>query len=108
MKAIYQTGRALLATSLLMGFAFAHAEGRTVRTDQERLIKPGMTTAEVQSALGKPSKNVQYSNEQGRTWTYNVAGKMDQRVVFDVDFSIDGKVTSSKERTLPMGEAGSH
>ncbi len=109
MKALYTTGRALAASSLLMVFACVHAaDGFIVRADQEGLIKPGMTRDEVQSKLGKPSKNVKYPNEPGRTWTYEVSGKTLPLVVFDVDFGPDGKVMSSSERILPEDKPGAY
>jgi len=100
MKASKYTLRTLLALALGMVMVQA-AEGFIVQPEQERMVRPGMSRAEVRILLGEPSTNVKYPNEPGRTWTYNVAGKMDPHVVFDVDFNAEGTVASSMERTLP-------
>ena len=99
--------RALLATGLLFGVVAAQAaSGFSVKPSQEALVAPGMSAAEVQLALGRPSENIQYRNEPGRTFTYQVIGKED--TLFDVDFGADGKVASVSERMNEMGGNGGH
>jgi outer membrane protein assembly factor BamE (lipoprotein component of BamABCDE complex) len=89
--------RWLLAVGLAAGVATANAaSGFNVTKDQEALIAPGMSTVEVQSALGRPAHNVRYANEPGRTWTYRTIGSTE--TVFDVDFGADGRVAAVSER----------
>jgi len=57
-----------------------------------------MDRAAVQQALGTPEINVQYLNEPGRTWSYQVIGT--ESKLFDVDFSANGKVLSTSERIV--------
>jgi outer membrane protein assembly factor BamE (lipoprotein component of BamABCDE complex) len=102
-----QTSRWLLAAGLMFGVAAAQAAGGfTVNHDQENSIKVGMTTTEVQQALGRPARNVKYGNEPGPTWAYNVVGTAEPMTVFEVDFSSDGKVASVDERTLSEYSGG--
>lgn len=89
--------RTLLAAGLLMSVAAANAaRGYDIRRAQESLVATGMTTAEVQQALGHPAQDVQYRNEPGPTFTYRVVETSD--TVFDVDFGADGRVASVGER----------
>jgi len=89
----------LLAAGLILGAAAAQAaSGFTITKGQEVLVRPGMSTAEVQSALGHPEQNLHYRNEPGPTFTYSVAGTED--TVFDVDFAANGRVASTSERVL--------
>ena len=89
--------RMLVATGLLLGLAAAHAaSGFTVNHGQEAQVAPGMNMDEVQQVLGRPSHDVKYLGEPGRTWTYIVVGN--DETVFDVDFGADGKVASIGER----------
>jgi hypothetical protein len=97
LKLISHTPRALLAAGLFLGAVAAQAAtGYTISKGQEDLVRPGMTTAEVQAALGKPSMHIHYRNEPGPTFTYDLAGMPD--TLFDVDFGADGKVASTSER----------
>jgi len=99
--------RALLAAGLLFGVVAAQAaSGLTVKPSQETLVAPGMSTAAVLRALGRPSRNIHYGNEPGRTFTYQVIGKED--TLFDVDFGADGKVASVSERMNEVGGRGGH
>jgi len=102
MKALTQTSRLIIASSLLLGFAAAHAStsGFTVTPDQEKLVTADMTVSEVQQALGHPALTEQFRNEPGQTLSYNVVGGADQFALFDVDFGANGKVASVSEREL--------
>ena len=96
-KLFSRTPRTLLVAGLFLGAVAAQAAaGYTISQAQEGLVKPGMTTAEVQAALGHPSLNIHYHNEPGPTFTYDLAGVQD--TVFDVDFAADGTVASTSER----------
>lgn len=70
-------------------------------TDRIPLIKPGMTQAEVQQALGRPARTQHYSLSQSTTWTYDVDPLSAEQVIFDVDFDAQGRVAASGERRLP-------
>jgi outer membrane protein assembly factor BamE (lipoprotein component of BamABCDE complex) len=97
LELISSTPRLLLAAGLFLGAAAAQAaSGFTVNPSQQALVTPGMSAAEVQSALGRPARNIKYVNQPGPTFTYLVIGKKD--TLFDVDFGADGKVTSLSER----------
>lgn len=94
--------RVLLAAGLLAGVAAAQAAaGFTIQPSQESMVTPGMTQAQVQQALGQPERNVQYLNEPGPTFTYQVASL--DPVVFDVDFGADGRVLTANERGALSG-----
>lgn len=95
--------RALFALSLAVGAMAAHAAGGvSVQPSQEALVQPGMSQADVRQALGRPARNEKFMNEEGPTWTYDVAtSQTDGRTLFDVDFSSDGRVVSASERVLP-------
>ena len=96
-KLIPQAPRVLLAAGLFFGVAAAQAaSGFTVSHDQETLVKQGMSTAEVQSTLGRPARSIKYGNEPGPTFTYRVVGS--EETLFDVDFDASGKVVSVNER----------
>lgn len=101
MKVLTHTSRLIIASSLLLGFAAAHAaSGFTVTPDQEKLITAGMTKSEVQQVLGHPALVEQFRNEPGPTLSYNVVGGADQFALFDVDFGANGKVVSVSEREV--------
>lgn len=97
--------RSLLTSALVLASASALAIGIKVTTSQESLIQVGMTRAEVQAAIGRPSKNIKFPKQPGRTWTYEVLDQTDPekttRKLFDVDFGSDDKVTRTGERVLP-------
>jgi outer membrane protein assembly factor BamE (lipoprotein component of BamABCDE complex) len=75
--------------------AVSAADGFIVNAAQESEIEAGMTRAEVRTALGQPAQNVKYRSEPGKIWTYGVSN--DQRQVFDVHYTADGRVLSSHE-----------
>jgi outer membrane protein assembly factor BamE (lipoprotein component of BamABCDE complex) len=88
----------------LCGVAAANAAaGYSVNQKQESLVTVGMSQTDVQQAIGRPSRKVQFGNEPGPTWTYDVAGVADQATLFDVDFGSDGKVASISERLDETG-----
>ena len=90
--------RVLLAVGLLAGAAAAQAaSGFTINPNQESLVTPGMTAAQVRQALGRPEHRVHYRNEPGMTFTYHVVGGPEVRL-FDVDFDAAGRVASTSER----------
>lgn len=103
MKLNTQMSRLVLAAGLVSGAAAVHAaNGFTVRPNDESMAKVGMTTSEVQQALGRPDRIIKRRNKSNsQTWTYRVVGKSAQNVVFDVDFDADGKVKSVGERIDP-------
>lgn len=94
------TARTILAAGLLMASVVAFAaSGFIVSRAQEKQVTVGMSRDDVRAALGRPSHNMKYMNEPGRTWTYGVLGNgVADNTVFDVDFSADGKVLQSSER----------
>lgn len=96
--------RIALATSVWLAASTVYAAtGFTVSKMQETQITVGMSRANVQSLLGRPSHNMKFINEPGRTWTYGVIGNgVAENTVFDVDFSADGQVLSSSERIEQM------
>ena len=91
--------RWMLAAGLALGLGAAHAAGGSTTHEQEAQIKVGMTTQEVQAALGQPVRTVTYRKEPGPTWTYDVATAW-SRSVFEIDFDAAGKVASFDEREL--------
>jgi hypothetical protein len=104
----HRTARWLLAAGLAAGVASAYAAtGIHVTKSQEALVTKGMSAAEVQSALGRPSHIARYGNEPGPTWTYDVVGALDvgggEAMVFEVDFGVDGRVTAVEEQRLEGG-----
>jgi len=93
------TPRWLLGAGFVLSVAAAHAaSGITINSDQEKLAKVGMNTADVMQALGRPAQTVQYGNEPGPTWTYQVVTGGHDTTVFDVDFDANGKVASVGQR----------
>lgn len=104
-----QTARSLFAVGALLTVAAAHAAGGfVVSPNQEAMVKVGMSTTEVQQALGRPAHNVKFGNEPGPTWSYQVSGAplvgiSEDVALFDVDFGADGKVASIGERTVHIG-----
>jgi outer membrane protein assembly factor BamE (lipoprotein component of BamABCDE complex) len=103
--------RGLLAVGLATGLATAYAAtGVNITTKQENMITAGMTTQQVQSAIGRPEHVARYVNEQGPTWTYGVQGAVGlgggEAAVFDVDFGADGRVVTVEEIRLDNGGGG--
>ena len=100
------TIRTLLAAGLVLATsAVFSATGFTLMQTQEAQITVGMSRADVRGLLGRPSHNLKYMNEPGRTWTYGVLGTgVAENTVFDVDFSADGKVLHVNERVEPISK----
>lgn len=94
--------RRLLAAGLLAGMAAAHAS--TITHNMEASIKPGMSMAEVQLALGQPVQRVMFDNQAGPTLTYSLTGLETKAV--DVNFDARGKVASVSERSVTTGDSG--
>ena len=100
-----------IATRLIVMAGFAvfsalaqAASGFTVTQNQEALVTPGMSMAEVRQALGPPSQRIKYRNQPGPTFTYQVIGTGD--TLFDVDFDANNQVVSTSERIVPMDGDG--
>ncbi len=90
--------RSIMALALGAAVLSAYAaSGYSVTPDQEKLVKIGMTKAEVQSVIGRRSHSVKFRNQSGPTWVYQVNGGMYEDTYFDVDFGADGKVVSAGE-----------
>ena len=87
--------------STLAGLA-AHANGFTIKPDDEHRIAIGMSRDEVLNVLGRPAVNQRFMNEPGPTWSYEVPDVIAHRTLFDVDFSATGKVVSASERTVDI------
>jgi outer membrane protein assembly factor BamE (lipoprotein component of BamABCDE complex) len=100
------SSRRLLAACLLLGAAAAaHAAGGyVVARNQEPLIAPGMTAAQVQQVLGQPAFKTNFRNEPGPTFIYYVAGP--SRTAFDVAFDAHGVVISTREGEQPLSRYG--
>jgi len=103
MNTIHTSARVLLASSMLLVLASAHAgQGFTVTPTQEAQVHQGMSAEEVRQALGQPTRNIHYRNEPGATWTYVVVNGSNDQAVLDVDFSAKGTVASVGERIVPI------
>jgi hypothetical protein len=101
-KSVSLASRILLAAGLVFGAVAAQAAGGiTIEKSQEGLVRLNMSTADVQQALGRPSRNIQYGNEPGPTFSYHVLGT--EETLFEVDFGGDGKVVSVDERLENLG-----
>ncbi len=91
----------LLAAGLAFGAAAAQAaSGVTITASDETKVALGMTTTEVQQALGRPADKITYRNESGPTWASEVDGSPFGVTEFDIDFGPDGKVVQASERVL--------
>ena len=96
-----QTSHALVAAGLLLSLGAAHAaSGFTVTPRQEAMIQSGMSADQVKQSLGRPAQTVQYHNEVGPTWSYEVVGALNESTLFDVDFGANGTVASVSERIV--------
>lgn len=94
-----------LAAPVLLATGAAHAalHGVGITSAQQKLVTTGMSADEVRQALGRPAQVLQFRNEAGPTWTYDVhtapTGGPDL-VVFDVGFDAGGRVVSARERPV--------
>jgi outer membrane protein assembly factor BamE (lipoprotein component of BamABCDE complex) len=95
---------ALLVAALCSAALVQAASGFIVTTAQQNAVQVGMSRAEVRALLGRPAHNVKYRDEPGRTWTYgiNAHANAGAEMVFDVDFSADGRVLSKSLRVELM------
>jgi outer membrane protein assembly factor BamE (lipoprotein component of BamABCDE complex) len=96
--------RIILAAGIALATSAAFsAQGFTLTPMQEKQVTVGMSRADVRGMLGRPSHNMKFANEPGRTWTYGVVGTgVADNTVFDVDFGADGKVMQVSERVEPI------
>ena len=94
----------LIAAALCTAALAQAAVGFIVTTAQQNAVQVGMSRDEVRSLLGRPAHNVKYRAEPGRTWTYGIndASSPDAAIVFDIDFSADGRVVSKGTRVEEM------
>lgn len=97
-----RTIHALLAVTLgLCALGAQAAAGVSIVPRQESLVQTGMSQQDVRQALGRPARHEKFMNEQGPTWTYDVATTAtDGQTLFDVDFGADGKVLTASERVV--------
>jgi outer membrane protein assembly factor BamE (lipoprotein component of BamABCDE complex) len=95
---------ALFAAALCTAALAQAASGFIVTTAQQNAIQVGMSRDEVRGLLGRPAHNVKYRAEPGRTWTYGIndAHSPDVTMVFDINFSADGRVVSKGTRFEEM------
>ena len=108
MQIKYQgVGKAVVLGLLVAGTAAVMAgSGYVVDSQQEKLIQAGMTKAEVQRLIGKPPREATYAIAKGSTWVYSVRGRpqldflSQEHIVYEVDFSEDGRVVRAAERDL--------
>ena len=104
-KLVLRTCGYIVAVGLaLSGVAALAANGVSVTESQESSVKAGMSAADVEQAIGRPARIVNYPNTPGATWTYHVLGAPFGRTDFDVSFAGDGKVLWANERII--GSAG--
>jgi hypothetical protein len=98
-KPSLRSTRWLLAAGLAAGVATAYAANPfNISVEQEALITPGMSASEVEQAIGRPEHVAVYVNQDGPSWTYNVAsGSWRDGMAFEVDFGADGRVVSSEQ-----------
>src|SRR6185295_14937407 len=90
--------RLLLAAGLaLSGAPALAANGVWMTQGEETAVKVGMTTTEVERALGQPARVITYRNAPGPTWTYHVVGAPFGMTDFDVSYGADGKVSYASE-----------
>jgi outer membrane protein assembly factor BamE (lipoprotein component of BamABCDE complex) len=94
------TTRKLLATAALAAMAAAAqaAPGISVTASQETAVHPGMTMAEVRTAVGQPERVFHFASEEGATWRYTAPQVADGATNFLVDFGADGRVASVSEQ----------
>lgn len=93
----------LAAGGLALAAAAQAAVGVTIASADEARVVPGMSSAAVEKALGRPALNRSYGNEPGATWTYHVSGN--GQTVFDVQFDATGTVLEATERADDSGHA---
>ena len=94
------TTRKLLATAALAAMAAAAqaAPGISVTFSQETAVHPGMTRAEVRTAVGQPERVFHFASEEGATWRYTAPQAADGATNFLVDFGADGRVSAVSEQ----------
>lgn len=96
-----RASRCLLVTVVALSAAAAiAANGMWITQNQESSVKTGMSTADVEQALGRPARVVNYPNTPGPTWIYHVEGATFGRTDFDVSFGGDGRVLNASEQIL--------
>ena len=108
MKLHYQNvcGVVLIGLVFGMGSALAAKNGYVVDPRQEPQIQMGMSKSEVENLLGKPPREATYAVAKGSTWVYSVRGRPQidfistENIVYEVDFSSDGRVVWAGERDL--------
>jgi hypothetical protein len=87
-----------LLAVLLLALAEAHAaSGFTVTTSQEDAVAIGMTTSQVQEALGRPARVAKYRISPGPIWTYRVIAPLFGKTEFNVEFGADDRVIAKSE-----------
>ena len=94
------SGYIVAAGLALNGAAAPAANGISITESQEPSVKAGMSAADVEQAIGRPARIVDYPNTPGLTWTYHVLGAPFGRTDFDVSFASDGKVLWANERII--------
>jgi outer membrane protein assembly factor BamE (lipoprotein component of BamABCDE complex) len=103
-KQSFRGAQLALAFGLLASAAAAQAAtGYDVTHGQEALVHPGMTMAQVRSALGSPEQKIHYANEAGPTWSYQVLNAVAPGTTFNVDFGANGKVASIGQQMADLG-----
>ena len=97
--------RWLLSAVLAFSAAAAGAQnGVTITQSHEAFVTVGMSSTEVDRALGRPARIVTYRDAPGPTWTYHVVGAPFGMTDFEVSYGADGRVLFASERII--GGAG--
>jgi outer membrane protein assembly factor BamE (lipoprotein component of BamABCDE complex) len=92
------TSRLLLAAGLACCAAATQAAGGiTITLNQENAVAIGMSKTEVRQALGRPEHVVNFKQDAGPTWTYEVVGTPFATTQFEVTFGSDNRVASVGE-----------
>ena len=100
-----RAGRWLSTAVLAFSAAAAGAQnGVTITQSHEAFVTVGMSSTEVDRALGRPARIVTYRDAPGPTWTYHVVGAPFGMTDFDVSYGADGRVLFASERII--GGAG--
>lgn len=96
--------RVLVASSVVFGAAAAHAAtGYDISHGQESMVRPGMTMAQVQQALGSPDQTMHYADQLGPTWRYHVMNAAFPGTYFSINFGANGKVASDGQNVADLG-----
>jgi len=93
----------LVAIALFLAQGCATASTAQMSDKQFAVVKEGMTTDEIRTALGTPIRTMKFPRSDQEAWSYEGTDSQGYMVEYSVTFAANGRVVSKFARRINDG-----